>query len=318
MKLRKIYELVVQEGMKADPRGEAKVENNLKKLKSHYQSLSQKEKEFFDKERLNNPYGDTRILFGAPDIEIRTALVGIDIDTSELLLIDRLNADRKNKIDMAISHHPQGSAFAGFYEVMDMQADIFHSVGVPINISEQLVEERKREVARKIHAANHLRAADAAGLLGIPFMCAHTPADNHVGGFLQKMMDQNKPETLGEIMDLLEKIEEYRIAKSNHAGPCILFGKRENRAGKIFVDMTGGTEGPKEIIDNLLAAGVGTLIGMHLSEEHYKKCQGKNINVIIAGHISSDNLGLNLLLDKIQKASKIKILACSGFRRVTR
>jgi putative NIF3 family GTP cyclohydrolase 1 type 2 len=132
------------------------------------------------------------------------------------------------------------------------------------------------------------------------------------------MIASKKPKDLCEIMDILNSIEEYKIASREHVAPCILFGKPDSRAGKIFVDMTGGTEGPKDIIDNLLTAGVGTLVGMHLSEEHYKKLQGKNINVIIAGHIASDNLGMNLLLDKIERSSKLKILACSGFRRVKR
>jgi len=181
-----------------------------------------------------------------------------------------------------------------------------------------LVGERQKEVSRKIHAANHHRATDAAKILGIPFICAHTPADNHAVSYLQKLIDQRKPKALGNIMDLLFSIEEYRIAARQNNAPCILFGKPSGRPGKIFVDMTGGTEGPKDIVDSLQAAGVGTLIGMHLSEEQYKKYQGKNINVIIAGHIASDNLGLNLLLDKCVKVAKLKILACSGFRRVAR
>ena len=318
MKLKKIYEQIIEEGIQADPRGKLVIQNHLKKLKEQYQSLPEKEREYFDQETLTNPYDDTRILNGSGDLDIKTSLVGIDIDTCELLLMDRLNATKKEKIDLAISHHPQGSAFAHFYEVMDMQSDIFQGIGIPINIGEQLVEERKREVSRKIHSANHHRTTDAARLLSIPFMCCHTPADNHASSFLQKLIDQKKPNFVEDIMDILGTIEEYRIAKQQRSGPCILFGKPENRAGKIFIDMTGGTEGPKDIVDNLLAAGVGTMIGMHMSEEHYKKFQGKNIHGIVAGHIASDNLGMNLLLDKIEKRTHLKILACSGFRRIKR
>jgi putative NIF3 family GTP cyclohydrolase 1 type 2 len=72
------------------------------------------------------------------------------------------------------------------------------------------------------------------------------------------------------------------------------------------------------MIDHLVTAGVGTVVGMHVSEEHYKKFQGKHMNVVIAGHIASDNLGMNLLCDKIEKLGPIKIMTCSGFRRVRR
>jgi putative NIF3 family GTP cyclohydrolase 1 type 2 len=57
---------------------------------------------------------------------------------------------------------------------------------------------------------------------------------------------------------------------------------------------------------------------MHLSEEHFKKVKEKHINVVVAGHIASDNIGMNLLLDKIQQKGKLEIIGCSGFRRIER
>ena len=57
---------------------------------------------------------------------------------------------------------------------------------------------------------------------------------------------------------------------------------------------------------------------MHLSEEHFKQAKDEQVNVVIAGHIASDNLGLNLLLDQIEKAEKLKIINCSGFVRIRR
>jgi putative NIF3 family GTP cyclohydrolase 1 type 2 len=59
---------------------------------------------------------------------------------------------------------------------------------------------------------------------------------------------------------------------------------------------------------------------MHLSEEHFKKAREANLNAIIAGHISSDTLGLNLLLDRIQQkgGEEFDTISCSGFRRIKR
>jgi hypothetical protein len=59
---------------------------------------------------------------------------------------------------------------------------------------------------------------------------------------------------------------------------------------------------------------------MHLSEEHFKKVKDANLNVVIAGHISSDTLGLNLLLDRIEKESKetFQVISFSGFDRIKR
>jgi putative NIF3 family GTP cyclohydrolase 1 type 2 len=317
MKLKSIYELIIKEGMKADPRGEAKVKKELDRFKKELAKLTKDEKERFDKESLRNPYADTRILYGNENKEIKGILSGIDIGVEELLLADRLK-QKKETIDLVISHHPAGLAYAGFYKVMEMQIDVLAKFGVSEVQAENLLKERIDEVARKVLPANHSRAVDAAKLLDIPFMCSHTPSDNHVVEFLQKLFDDKKPGNLGDIIEILEKIPEYKEAIKNNAGPRIYNGAKQNRAGKIFVDMTGGTEGSKEIFDKLGSAGVGTVVCMHLSEEHLKKVKKAKVNAVIAGHMASDSLGINLLLDKIEKKDKIGIIPCSGFVRVER
>jgi hypothetical protein len=317
MKLRKIYETVITTGIDADPRGKKTVLKSLEKHKKAYKDMKDEEKEFFDPETLTNPYADTRILHGTGEEEIRTALVGIDMDMAEVVLADRLSS-RGTKIDLIVSHHPQGKAFANFYNVMYMQADILNKFGVPINIAEGLLEGRIKEVERRLSPANHTRAVDAARLLDLPFMCAHTPADNMVVNYLQKTFDEKKPDTLLDIVKILKEIPEYREAAKNNTGPKILLGSKERSAGKIFVDMTGGTEGAKDIFESLANAGVNTIVGMHLSEEHRKEAEKRHMNVVIAGHISSDNVGMNLILDSVEKKGKIKIIPCSGFRRFSR
>ena len=39
---------------------------------------------------------------------------------------------------------------------------------------------------------------------------------------------------------------------------------------------------------------------------------------IKAGHIVNDNLGMNLILDRLAKNGKVDVMACSGLRRVKR
>jgi len=317
MRLKDIYRTIILKGMEADPRGKDGVERFLNSRKRVYDSLQGREKEFYDMERLTNPYDDTRILHGSGDEEIKTLLVGIDLEVQEVLLADRLSL-KDRRIDLLMSHHPEGRAYASFYEVMHMQADILNKFGVPINIAEDLLEKRIKEVERKVSPANHTRAVDAARLLNIPFMCAHTPADNMVTRYLQGLFDMKSPDTLQDIINLLIEIPEYREAAKNNAGPTILIGNKERRAGRVFVDMTGGTEGAKNIFESLANSGVGTIVGMHLSEEHRKEAEKHHINVVIAGHIASDNLGVNLLLDELEDMDTFEIIPCSGFRRFKR
>jgi hypothetical protein len=317
MKLKELYKFVIQEGIKEDPRGEVQVKAVLDDNKKTLEELKISEQKYFDKESLINPYSDTRILHGSIETDVKTILLGVDMEVGEILLADRLNSKGK-KIDLVIAHHPEGAALAGLYGVMEMQADIVAKFGVNGVKAEKLMEERIQKVFRGLLPVNHTRAVDAARLLDIPFMCCHTPADNHVATYLQKLMDKKKPSTLGDIIKILRDIPEYNEAAKINAGPAIINGSSKSKAGRIFIDMTGGTEGSKEIFKNLSNAGVGTVIGMHFSEEHLKMAKEEKVNMIIAGHISSDTLGLNLLLDKIEKKNKIKVECCSGFVRIKR
>ncbi len=287
MKLSHFYKQVVKFGRECDPR------------KRHVAS-----------------YEDTAVLYGDPDTEVKNILVGIDIEIGELLLADRLRKERR--LDLVMAHHPEGRAYAVFYEVMKLQIDMLVAAGVPEAVARQLLELRKDEVWRRVMPQNHNRSVDAARLLGLPFMCVHTPADNQVSVFIQKLMNKEKPKKAQDIVDILLEVPEYKKAKDDLAGPCIILGSPKRPAGKVFVEMTGGTEGSRDIYDKLYKTGIRTLICMHLSEEHLKKVKEANLNVVIAGHISSDNLGVNLLLDKIEREERFNFIECSGFRRVRR
>ncbi|MDR1122908.1 MAG: hypothetical protein LBL02_02680 [Endomicrobium sp.] len=318
MKLKDIQDIFVKEGINEDPRGLDIVEADLLKRKEEYDALSFKKKESYDIESLSNPYYDSRIIYGDPDIHVKIILVGIDIETQELLLAKSL-MDSGIKIDLVIAHHPEGYACSTFHSVMNMQIDILNNQGVPINITEKIVSERIREVQKNIFSKNNERIYDATKLLKIPFMTAHSVADNHVASFLEKNITELKPVYLKEIVELLNRYSEYQHAITIGQAPFILCGNDFSRCGKVFVDMTGGTEGPLESFGKLAAAGVGTIVGMHLSSKAVKEAEKYHLNVILAGHISSDNLGLNLLFDKLEnKAGKLEFIECSGFRRFRR
>lgn len=317
MKLGTMFQRAVAEGMRRDLRGAASVRGELNLLAQAFGEMPERRKRSFDRERLENPYADTRILHGDPSVEIRGMMVGVDIEVGEIVLADRLR-ERGRHVDLVLAHHPVGRAYAGFHNVMGMQAEIVHGFGVPIAAAEGLLEERMGEVERRVMAQNHTRAVDAARLLDIPIACMHTPADNCVAGWLQRLMDRRKPERARDIVDLLAEIPEYRTSIANNAPPKIIAGTENRRTGRIFVDMTGGTEGPVKVLAKLAQAGVGTLVCMHMSDKHLEEAKRENLIVIIAGHMASDNLGLNLLLDAVVGEERIEIIPCSGFTRVVR
>jgi len=316
MNIKEIYDYFIETGMKNDPRTAGEVKAFLAREKEKYDELKEDEKKEYDLEALTNPYSDTRILHGDPAQPVERAMVGIDIDAGEVMLADRLG-EKGKKVDLIIAHHPSGKALSGLHEVMHLQEDILVKYGVPVNIAESIMEPRIKEVKQLLMPMNHNRALDAAKLLGIPLMCAHTVADNQVVHFLQELLDGEKPRILGDLLKILKAIPEYAEATKYKAGPEIMLGSENRSAGKILVDMTGGTGGSDKAFENLSRAGVSTIVGMHISDKNRKKAEENHVNVVIAGHIASDSLGMNLLLDGLEKKG-VEVISCSGMIRNSR
>lgn len=316
MKVIEAYKLAIETGMKNDPRPKEDVEEFLKNEKESYDKLDSDKKEFFDQERLWNPYADSRFSWGDGNVEVKKLMWGIDIGTGEVLLADRLK-EKGEEISGIVGHHPLGSAKTPFPEVMELQNEMFHSAGVPINVSESLLRPRMAEVLRGVLPSNYNQAVDAARLLNIPIMNIHSPADNCVQKFLEKGFEKEQPKYLKDIIDYLMTMPEYRIASKFNSPPKIVVGESHVHAGKIIAKMTGGTSAPKEIYEKLAHAGVGTVVGMHFPESHIEEARKNCISMIVSGHMSSDSLGVNIIADVWEKKG-IEVVPCSGLIRVSR
>jgi putative NIF3 family GTP cyclohydrolase 1 type 2 len=318
MKLERLYRKAVEIGIANDLRGKNEINTILKEEKEKYKKIEKEEAEYYDRDRLFNPFSDTRILNGDPDIEVKKIMVGIDMQVGELLLAHLLNKDSDQRIDMVLSHHPEGLALAQLYEVMRLQADLLANYGITISVAEQLMGKRISEIERRLMPINHTRTVDVARVLGIPMMCIHTPADNCVTNLLKKTFEKEKPYRLKDLLRILKGLPEYKKSAKIQVPPKIVSGHENSKCGKIYVDMTGGTEGSKEIFEKFANSGVSTLVSMHLSEEHLENAKKASLNVVIAGHIASDVLGLNLLFDELEKEEKLQFIGVSGFERIRR
>jgi hypothetical protein len=312
MNIQEIYKLAIKMGIESDFRPKAQIEKQLKRIKEKYEKSEKSEKEIFDVEKLTNPYSDSRIQFDNGEKNIKKIMAGIDIDTAELMLAEKLD------IDTIIGHHPLGMGLTGLDDVMHLQSDVFAQYGVPINIAESLTKIKISEVSRGVGAENHYKTSDAAKLLKISLVNVHTPADNLVAKFVDRKLKKDKPEYVEDIIKSLLEIPEYKEAAKKGFGPTIFSGAKENRVGRIaLTEITGGTSGSKDIYAQLSQAGIGTIVGMHMDEESRKEAEKAHINVVIAGHISSDSIGMNLFLNELEKKG-IEIIPCAGLIRIRR
>lgn len=229
---------------------------------------------------------------------IKKVLFGVDMETPEILLAKELG------VDCVISHHPMsGRPVVDFHKVMEIQIDKMMEFGVPINKAQKVLRKKIGKVEREMHVKNYDRAISAAKLLNMPYLNIHVPADiiteNYVQTFLNNKFKDKPKKKLKDIIQALKEIEEYGNAI---AGPVIRVGSENDYAGKIAVLMAGGTNGGTDVFKSYFEAGVGTIICMHVPDDVREEVEKQNIgNVIVAGHMASDSIGLNIIIKEMEK-----------------
>jgi len=238
---------------------------------------------------------------------IKRVLFGVDMDTPELLLARELG------YDCVVSHHPRVTNKDMVKILEEANINKLYKLGVPKNRSQKLVQARANELSYGMHVSNSRRSESAAKLMKMPFISLHNPADvlaeKKVQDFLDKKFDGKENVTLGDITEALEGIAEY---KNSERKPVIRVGSKDSYAGKIVVQMAGLTGPGAEVLKEYFKAGAGTLVMMHIPESDVKAIKEQNIgNVIIAGHLSSDSVGINQIIREWEKHG-IEIAAISG------
>ena len=225
-----------------------------------------------------------------PGENIKKVLFGVDMDTAELLLAKQLG------FDCVVSHHPRNTN-NDISDVLDDHMLKLEALGVPRNKTQKMLAIRKEEMSYGRHVSNSRRSESAAKLLGIAYMCIHTPTDLIGEAIVQKHLDAKfagKPET--RVQDVVEALEEIGEYKNSTRKPVIRVGSKDSYAGKIYVLMSGLTGPGPKILKEYFEAGVGTLVKMHIPEKDAKELKEHGIgNVVIAGHMSSDSLGINVI-----------------------
>lgn len=245
-----------------------------------------------------------------PKENVKKVLAGIDITEAEMLLAKELGADT------VLTHHPTGGPpRMGSSEVLLDQIPQMVSMGVPINKAQKaLCKTRYGECVRRFHALNVTRSADAAKALGLGMVACHTPADVIAQKTVQSLLDgrfQNNPNaTLQDLIDALLEMPEYQNCLS---GPVIRVGKPSSKAGKIFVQFSGGTSGGPDVYKAFFDAGVGTVVMMHCPDNVIDAVKAQNKgNILVAGHISSDSVGMNGFIKALEHDCDLEIIRGSG------
>lgn len=235
---------------------------------------------------------DTEI--GCEGQDVKRVLAGIDMDNATLL------AAKNMGYDCVAEHHGiMGKAVRIGDQMLKDQMMRMYEFGVPINVAQKAIEKRAKQESQRMHSKNLNRQADFAKFIDMPYVGIHTPADLIGQAIVQEKMDaltKDKPfTTLQDVIDALNEFPEIQNALQD---PVIRVGEPDSYAGRICVMFAGVTGGGANVYKTFFDYGVGTLIMMHMPEDDIKALQEHNKgNVIIAGHMASDSIGFNRILD---------------------
>lgn len=244
--------------------------------------------------------------------EVKKVLAGIDMDNTMLMIAKQLG------FDCVAQHHP-----AGIIGPSGIEHDLFGrdhmkklmECGLPINEAQKLAYAGRQRRTQGMHSRNRTAMRDVAKLLDISDVAFHTPADILAERYTQAKMDTlsaaNPRCTVGDIIDELLKIREYAECLDGQK-PEVWVGSKDSFAGKIYVEMYGvGAPSADEYVA-CANAGVGTFVTMHATPEVLEALRKQNkANLIVAGHMASDSLGFNQILDAWE-AKGIEIVRISG------
>ncbi|MDL5360790.1 hypothetical protein [Halalkalicoccus sp. NIPERK01] len=230
-----------------------------------------------------------------PGEGIESALVGIDLESPEVQLAER------EGYDLALAHHPVGErARLDFSNVLSRQVEFMTAHGVPTGEAEAAVSELRERVELGAHSANYRHDPSVAELLDQPYMNVHLAPDE-IGRrrFVEVAEGMDAGSSVGEFVTALEEIPELAAARTDVE---VRVGSEDNDLGEVAVHHAAGTNGGADVARAYFENGVDTVLYIHvgagdareLSEEYEKK------NLVVTGHIASDVIGLNTLIDALE------------------
>lgn len=242
--------------------------------------------------------------------EVKKVLAGIDMDNTMLMIAKQLG------FDCVAQHHPAGIMNPNTGELFgrDHMKKLMEC-GVPINEAQKLAYAKRNEGKQRMHSRNRTQMRDVAKLLDISDVAFHTPADmlaeRTVQAKMDALMERNPRCTVQDVIDELLTMREYQEALEGQQ-PEVWVGSKDSFAGRIYVEMYG-VGAPS--LDEYIAcanAGVGTFVTMHATPDVIKGLREHNkCNLVVAGHMASDSLGFNQILDAWEKKG-IEVVRISG------
>ena len=226
---------------------------------------------------------------------IKRVLVAIDVGIGELLL------GRELGCDAVIAHHPAGgTAQLEGYKVFRRHIDQLMEAGVPKRAAETAIASKLNQLEVQHHSRNYDQTPAAARQLRIPLMSIHSPCDE-IGRkiTIRAVKGLGSSARVSDMVLRLNRLPEYRNAQTRIE---VRLGSPKNRLGKLAISHAAYTNGGFDVAKAYFQHGVNTVAYIHISDADLARLvDEKKGNLVVSGHIASDWLGLNRLIDELEK-----------------
>jgi hypothetical protein len=237
-------------------------------------------------------------------------MFGIDIGASELQLAKQLGCDG------VIAHHPAGgSSTRHFAEVLTRQIDFMVEHGVPVDEARAAAQPLISRSIMGGHSANADHVPSVARLLGLPLMNMHLPLDELGRQIMVRTIDEyvsglDHAPRVQDALDALMTLAEYQQADTQIMVPV---GAVDQPLGKLAVVHGAGTNGGARIAQAYFDHGMGTVLYIHCAGDEVARLRESSTtgNLIVAGHISSDLIGINRYVAAIEERG-VEVVRMSG------
>lgn len=311
-----MYERSIEIGIEADPRTREEIDDMLAALGQEYEAMSEAAKAEFDTSRLTNPFGDTRIVCGDEDLDVKVFMAGIDIDGPEILAAQLLRQQGR-RVDAIVAHHATNLSrpLASVEDTMLPQVRMMVEVGVPSHVAEKTVEAD----AAKRSRGESFRAVALAEMFDVAIIGVHAPCDNSAMQYLRGLVAEQAPKRVGELVEILKGLPECEAMTREGFPPKPVVGEAKNVLGDgIYYCLSGGWNPTPQAFEWIAKAGVGTSVMVAAPDEHRKIARDYHMNIVLFPHYPMDSLGMNLLYDRWIDEDAMEVVPCSNFTRVSR
>lgn len=239
--------------------------------------------------------GDSTTYVAGDDIE--TALVGIDLESPEIQLADR------EGYDLVLAHHPTGDeARHDFTDVLEKQAEFMMAHGVPEVVARDAASDIIDRMDHGAHSMNYRHNPSVAELLDQPYMNIHLAPDEVGRRKMADVADRfDADDEVGAFIDALGEIPEFEDAMTDIK---LRVGDEGNELGEVAVHHAAGTNGGEDVASAYFDHGVDTVLYIHVGAGDTEALQaeyGDDKNLVVTGHIASDAIGLNVLIDELEE-----------------